>query len=167
MSRPRDFAFLAALLLAAACSPTDGRDATPQATPATTPTAVPTTIAPAAPANAVPSAPASVPATASTTSAATPAATAGTREHTGWYVLKDGAARFQPCGATTMLRIGQGADLAERARGLALEDDTPVYVRLVGTQRGDLLDVATVAQFGASSPVDDCPMEAAAPPEAR
>lgn len=168
MSRPRTCAFLAAVLLAAGCRPTDGSDASTQAVPATTPAAVPSTVAPAVPANTVPATAASVPPAASTTSVPASASTgAANREYTGWYLLQGGAARFQPCGSDTTWRIGQGADLAERARGFDLEDDIPVYVRLVGTQHDDVLDVATVAQFGASTPVSDCPMTGVVSPEQR
>lgn len=89
--------------------------------------------------------------------AATPAAAApGT--YAGWYLQRAGKGRFQPCGREAQWAVGQGADLAARAREFGLMDDTPVYVRVTGELHDGVLDVSSVEQFGSPKPVRDCPM---------
>lgn len=81
------------------------------------------------------------------------------RDYAGWYQRHGGRATFQPCGQAVSWVVGEGADLAPRARGFGLQDDTPVYVRISGTRDGDVLDVKSVAQFGSPTPVRDCAMD--------
>ena len=88
--------------------------------------------------------------------AATPAATSG--RYAGWYLQRAGTGRFQPCGRDAQWAVGQGADLAERARDFGLMDDTPVYVRVTGDFHDGVLDVRSVEQFGSPTPVRDCAM---------
>ena len=89
------------------------------------------------------------------------------REYAGWYLQHAGAGRFQPCGSDAAWPIGVGADLADRARSFPLEDDTPLYVRVIGMRHDGVLDVVSVAQFGAPAPVRDCAMTGVVTAEGR
>lgn len=75
----------------------------------------------------------------------------------GWYTQSASGAVFQPCGRPA-LRIEAASDLRERARDFGLQDDLPVYVRLLGSHNGNSFDVTTVEQFGSAVPIHDCPM---------
>jgi hypothetical protein len=59
--------------------------------------------------------------------------------------------------------IGKKADLQGRAKRFGLQDDTPVYVKLLANVSGGAgstkkVDVLEVVQFGSPTPVRDCSM---------
>lgn len=78
------------------------------------------------------------------------------QSYTGWYMLHAGEGRFQTCGQQHQMRLTKSADLLARAKDFGLEPDTPVYVRLSGSVRGDAIEVSSVEQFGSPVPVRDC-----------
>lgn len=82
------------------------------------------------------------------------------KSYDGWYMQRAGQGLFQACGEERQLRVTDSADLGERARKFGLQQDTPVYVRVRGTQSvsGDELDVSRVEQFGSDKPVRNCGM---------
>ncbi|WP_147652658.1 hypothetical protein [Vulcaniibacterium gelatinicum] len=82
--------------------------------------------------------------------------TADGQPHTGWYMQHAGQGLFQPCGAQRPWRITQAADLPKRARAFGLDEDTPVYVRVIGLEHDGTLAVMRVVQFGSPTPVRDC-----------
>lgn len=84
----------------------------------------------------------------------------------GWYLQHAGEGRFQGCGQSQSIPIADGADLPARARAFGLTDDTPVYVRLKGSVRGQALHVTRVEQFGSPTPVRNCGMDGVVIPEA-
>jgi len=81
-----------------------------------------------------------------------------TESHAGWYMEHAGQAMFQLCGQSQPLRVTAPADLAARAKAFGLDQDTPVYARLVGSVHGDEIEVSRVEQFGSPTPVRDCGM---------
>lgn len=113
---------------------------------------------PAAPSDGTPAAPASAVRAADADGAATATPAAATGRFAGWYLQRAGKGRFQPCGRQAQWAVGQGADLATRARDFGLMDDTPVYVRVTGDMHEGVLDVRSVEQFGSPTPVRDCAM---------
>lgn len=80
----------------------------------------------------------------------------------GWYMQHAGAGSFQPCGDDSKPWPVTGkADLDTRARAFGLEEDTPVYVKLlakksVATDGSTVIDVEQVQQFGSPEPVKNC-----------
>ncbi len=82
----------------------------------------------------------------------------------GWYLQGTSGSRLQPCGQSVQWRIGDKADLPERAKAFGLQDDTPVYVKLLArvsgasNDSGKKVDVVRVEQFGSPIPVRDCGM---------
>jgi hypothetical protein len=99
----------------------------------------------------------------------TPSATATTstvdaQPLNGWYLQGAGGSRLQPCGQSVQWAIGDKADLQARAKAFGLQDDTPVYVKLLarvsdaGNNAAKKVDVMRVEQFGSPTPVRDCSM---------
>lgn len=84
--------------------------------------------------------------------------------HAGWYMQHEGQGTFQPCGQSQPLQISEAADLATRAKTFGLDEDTPVYVRVMGSVRGSEIAVSRVDQFGSPTPVRDCAMNGAVIP---
>lgn len=93
----------------------------------------------------------------------------------GWYLRHQGTELLQPCGAAHPVRIIGSTDLAAQARRFELQEDTPVYVKLVAErlatprngadERGHpALRVERVIQFGSPTPVRDCPLTGVALP---
>jgi hypothetical protein len=76
----------------------------------------------------------------------------------GWYMEHAGQGSFQPCGQSQPLRVSSSADLPVRAKNFDLGEDTPIYVRVTGSVRGDEIAVARVEQFGSPTPVRNCAM---------
>lgn len=78
----------------------------------------------------------------------------------GWYMQSSGGETFQPCGESAPWRITDDADLRARAKGFGLQDDSPVYVKLVATTSpaDKTVKVERVSQFGSPTPVRDCAM---------
>jgi hypothetical protein len=82
----------------------------------------------------------------------------------GWYLQGAGGSRLQPCGQSVQWQIGDMADLQARAKAFGLQDDTPVYVKLLarvstaGNNVAKKVDVVRVEQFGSPTPVRDCAM---------
>lgn len=82
----------------------------------------------------------------------------------GWYLQGAGGSRMQPCGQSVQWPIGDMADLKARAKTFGLQDDTPVYVKLLarvsvaGGGAAKKVDVVRVEQFGSPTPVRDCAM---------
>lgn len=100
-----------------------------------------------------------------TTSApmATPATTAADAQPLdGWYMQGASGNRLQACGQSEQWPIGDKADLEARAKAFDLQDDTPVYVKLLarvtGSGNARQVDVVKVEQFGSPTPVRDCGM---------
>ncbi|MEO5595617.1 MAG: hypothetical protein ABIQ97_00500 [Lysobacteraceae bacterium] len=88
--------------------------------------------------------------------APTSAAPAKGQPYSGWYMEHAGKSTFQPCGQTKQWRVSAPADLVARAKKFGLEQDTPVYVQLLGTAQGDAIAVSRVQQFGSPTPVRNC-----------
>lgn len=91
--------------------------------------------------------------------ASTPAA----QPLTGWYLHGASGSRFQPCGKSEQWQVAAKADLETRAKAFGLQDDTPVYVKLLANMSGQgggkpTIDVVRVVQFGSPTPVRDCGM---------
>lgn len=82
----------------------------------------------------------------------------GDDSHAGWYMERAGQGMFQLCGQSQPLRVTVPADLPARAKAFGLDQDTPVYVRLVGSVNGDGIKVSHVEQFGSATPVRNCAM---------
>ena len=80
------------------------------------------------------------------------------QSHAGWYMESAGQRSFQPCGQSQAWRVTAAADLPARAKAFGLQQDTPVYVRLIGSAQGDQLKVSRVEQFGSPTPVRNCAM---------
>ncbi len=78
--------------------------------------------------------------------------------YAGWYMQHGGQLTFQPCGQSQRIHVSAAADLAARARTFGLQQDSPIYVRLMGAMQGDAIDVSRVEQFGSPIPVRDCAM---------
>lgn len=87
--------------------------------------------------------------------------------YAGWYMVHAGQGSFQSCGKSLQLRVSESAELRSQARQFGLEDDTPVYVRLVGveTDNGDELQISRVKQFGSKTPVRNCGLTGVVIPE--
>lgn len=81
---------------------------------------------------------------------------AATESHAGWYMEHAGQRMFQPCGQSQQWRVTAPADLPARAKAFGLDQDTPVYVRLIGSAHGNEIDVSRVVQFGSTTPVRNC-----------
>ena len=79
-----------------------------------------------------------------------------TKSYAGWYMEHAGQRVFQLCGQSQQWRVTAPADLAARAKAFGLDQDTPVYVRLVGSVQGGEIEVTHVEQFGSATPVRDC-----------
>ena len=82
----------------------------------------------------------------------------GAQPLSGWYMQSSAAETFQPCGESEPWRITDAADLRARAKTFGLEDDSPVYVKLVATTSAadKTVKVERVTQFGSPTPVQDC-----------
>lgn len=78
--------------------------------------------------------------------------------YAGWYIEQVGHALFQPCGQPRPWTVTAPADLPARARAFGLQQDTPVYVRVIGAAQGDAIAVSSVEQFGSSIPIRNCAM---------
>jgi len=78
--------------------------------------------------------------------------------YAGWYMERAGQGLFQPCGQSQQWRVSASADLPARAKAFGLEQDTPVYVRLMGSAHNEEIEVSRVEQFGSPTPVRDCAM---------
>lgn len=78
--------------------------------------------------------------------------------YAGWYMQHAGQATFQPCGQPQRIHVSAASDLAARAKKFGLQQDSPVYVRLMGTMQGDAIEVIRVEQIGSPTPVRDCAM---------
>lgn len=80
--------------------------------------------------------------------------------YAGWYMEHAGQGRFQLCGQSQQWRVSGSPDLRTKAREFGLEQDTLVYVRVLGVQStGDgTLEVSRVEQFGSPTPVRNCGM---------
>lgn len=78
----------------------------------------------------------------------------------GWYMQNGATQTFQPCGGSVPLPITEGADLRAKAGDFGLQDDNPIYVRLLttGSSGQKTIKVARVLQFGSPTPVRDCAM---------
>lgn len=81
------------------------------------------------------------------------------QSHAGWYMESAGPRTFQPCGQSQPWRVTSAADLPARAKAFGLQQDTPVYVRLIASSKGDELSVSRVEQFGSPTPVRNCAMD--------
>ena len=79
-----------------------------------------------------------------------------TESHAGWYMEHAGHGLFQLCGQSQQWRVRAPAELAAKAKAFGLDQDTPVYVRLVGSMQGGEIEVVRVEQFGSAVPVRDC-----------
>ncbi len=78
----------------------------------------------------------------------------------GWYMERAGQGLFQACGQSRQWRVSGSPELRSKARDFGLEENTPVYVRVTGTQAasGNELAVSQVEQFGSTTPVRNCGM---------
>jgi hypothetical protein len=97
-------------------------------------------------------------------SRSTPAAKG--QSYSGWYMEHAGQSTFQPCGQTKQWRVSAPADLVARAKKFGLEQDTPVYVQLLGAAQGDAIAVSRVQQFGSPTPVRNCALTGVVLPSA-
>lgn len=86
----------------------------------------------------------------------------------GWYIQHGSQGSFQPCGQSEQWRIGAAADLADRAKAFGLDDDNPIYVRVLATTRASdkSIDISRVEQFGSPTPVRNCAMNGVVIPSA-
>jgi len=89
----------------------------------------------------------------------------GDQIYIGWYMEHAGKGRFQPCGQSQPWQVSASADLPERARKFELGEDTPIYVRVLGSVHGDEIAVSRVEQFGSPTPVRNCAMNGVVIPE--
>lgn len=78
--------------------------------------------------------------------------------YSGWYMQHAQRRTFQPCGQSQEWSVSESADLPARAKAFGLQQDTPVYVRLIGSAHGDEIKVSRVEQFGSPTPVSNCAM---------
>lgn len=78
--------------------------------------------------------------------------------YAGWYMQHAGQGTLQPCGQAQPLRVSASADLPTRARDFGLDEDTPIYVRVMGSVSGNEVVVSRVDQFGSPTPVRNCAM---------
>ncbi len=107
---------------------------------------------------------AAAPATSAPATSSPSASTSDPHPLNGWYLQGTSGSRLQPCGQSVQWRIGDRADLPERAKAFGLQDDTPVYVKLLarvsgaGSSSEKKVDVVRVEQFGSPIPVRDCGM---------
>lgn len=85
-----------------------------------------------------------------------PADAAGS--YAGWYMEHAGEGMFQLCGQSQQRRVTAPADLPARAKAFGLDQDTPIYARLVGSVKGNEIKVSRVEQFGSATPVRNCAM---------
>jgi hypothetical protein len=88
----------------------------------------------------------------------------GGQSYTGWYMETVGQRTFQPCGQAQRLRVTSAADLPAKAKAFGLQPNTPVYVKLTGSNQADVLTVTRVEQFGSPTPVRNCAMDGAVIP---
>lgn len=114
-----------------------------------------------------PSSTATAPASSTTAGPASQPATATATD--GWYFQRRGGHWFQPCGANKPIPIAASSSLLDKARAFGLEDDLPVYVRLVLAQDGgdpaSAGQVVGIEQFGSDTPVLGCAMTGMVAPE--
>lgn len=80
------------------------------------------------------------------------------QSHAGWYLERAGEGSIQLCGQSQQLHVTARADLHDRAKAFGLEPDTPVYVRVLGSVKGEEIKVSRVEQFGSATPVRNCGM---------
>lgn len=88
-----------------------------------------------------------------------PPAASQSQSIAGWYMERAGQGLFQSCGDSRQMRVSGAAEaLRSKASDFGLEENTPVYVRVSGTQSasGDAIEVSSVEQFGSDTPVRDC-----------
>ena len=76
--------------------------------------------------------------------------------YSGWYMQHAGQGTFQACGQSQPWRVSASADLHTRAKTFDLGQDTPVYVRLIGSAHDNEIEVSRVEQFGSPTPVRNC-----------
>lgn len=114
---------------------------------------------------AVPDKVAAVPAVSGPAKSAPPASIPDAHPLNGWYLQGTSGSRLQPCGQSLQWPIADTADLKARAKSFGLQDDTPVYVKLLArvsddasNDNGKKVDVIRVEQFGSPTPVRDCSM---------
>lgn len=69
-----------------------------------------------------------------------------------------GESTFQLCGQSQQWRVTVPADLPARVKAFGLDQDTPVYTRLIGSVKANEIEVSRVEQFGSPSPVRNCAM---------
>ncbi len=74
----------------------------------------------------------------------------------GWYVEHAGQRTIQSCGQSQTWRVTVASDLPARARKFGLGRDTPVYVKLLATARGNEIAVSRVEQLGSPTPIRNC-----------
>lgn len=89
------------------------------------------------------------------------------QSYAGWYMESAGQRTFQPCGQTQRWRLTSAADLPAKANAFGLQQNTPVYVQLIGSAQGGTFNVSRVKQFGSPTPVRNCAMEGVVIPAAR
>lgn len=78
--------------------------------------------------------------------------------YAGWYMEHAGEGMFQLCGQSQQWRVTVPADLPARAKAFGLDQDTPIYARLVGSVKANEIEVSRVEQFGSATPVRNCAM---------
>jgi hypothetical protein len=74
----------------------------------------------------------------------------------GWYMQRDGRHLFQACEHDTPRQIEPSKDLIAKARAFGVEEDLPVYAKLVFDATG--ARTLRVEQFGSDVPVTGCAM---------
>jgi hypothetical protein len=85
----------------------------------------------------------------------------------GWYSQSAGSATFQPCGTSEPWLVTKAADLSARATAFGLQNDMPVYVKIVAAisaqgkygshgEYSHQVQVERVLQFGSPTPVRNC-----------
>lgn len=86
-------------------------------------------------------------------------ATTSGQEYRGWYMEHGGKGMLHACGQSQQWNVDSPA-LHSQAKEFGLDEDTPVYVRVLATQSADggELMVARIEQFGSPTPVRDCAM---------
>lgn len=85
----------------------------------------------------------------------------------GWYSQSAGSATFQPCGTSERWLVNKAADLSARATAFGLQNDMPIYVKIVAAtsssgkygshgEYSHQVHVERVIQFGSPTPVRNC-----------
>jgi hypothetical protein len=85
----------------------------------------------------------------------------------GWYSQSAGSATFQPCGTSEPWLVTKAADLSARATAFGLQNDMPIYVKIVAAisasgkygshgEYSHQVQVERVIQFGSPTPVRNC-----------